>query len=173
MWSMLCSLFLIIISLAVLFYYSDEIREIYKTFKVYNLIKSFESFLIINFIDYKESNNFNEMNIKISENYQINMPVNLNAISIPISGFKNKTILECEISIKNSTTNRCRKFKLSIYKNHQNNINIFLNNNTNEYYTSEIIFYGKINEILLNNNFKCNKFNFKNRLRCMILNIDI
>ena len=169
---------IILIILTILFYYFDEIkekyREIYKKYKVYKkYIKSIESILTINFIDFKNSNDFNEMNIKISENNQINTIISSNVISIPISGFKNKTILECEITIKNSTTNECRKFKSSIYKNYQNNINIFLNNNTNRYYTSEIIFFGKINEILLNNNFKCDKFNLNNRLRCVILNIDI
>ena len=163
---------IILIILAILFYYFDEIKEKYiEAYKKY--IKSIESILTINFIDFKNSNDFNEMNIKISENNQINTIISSNVISIPISGFKNKTILECEITIKNSTTNECRKFKSSIYKNYQNNINIFLNNNTNRYYTSEIIFFGKINEILLNNNFKCDKFNLNNRLRCVILNIDI
>jgi len=142
-----------------------------KLYKVYKKIKSFKALLKLNFMDYQDSNYFNEITIKINENKEIKMNIENNTLEVPIFEFKNKTILEWEITIINSITKEFRIFKFSIYKDFINNVNIYLNNNSKEFYSSDIIFYGSINEIKLNN-FQTDNFSLKKRLRCVILNIE-
>ena len=165
---LLNSVILLILSSIVIFIIK-KIKNIYQQSKLFKYLKIS---LKINFIDYQDDNYFNEINIKVKENNPINMPINTNTLFIPIFEFKNQQILDCEITIKNSSTNANRKFKISIYKEFVNNINIYLNNHANKFYSSEIIFYGKINEISLNNNLISDKFNLEKRLRCVILNIE-
>ena len=161
------SLILIVFTLLVIYI----IGRITKLYKVYKTIKSFKTFLILNFMDYQDSNYFNEITIKIKENEEIKMNIENNTLAVPIFEFKNKTILECEITIINSITKEFRIFKFSIYKNFINNVNIYLNNKSKEFYSSDIIFYGSINGIKLNN-FQSDTFSLKKRLRCVILNIE-
>ena len=161
------SLILIVFTLIVIYI----IGRIAKLYKVYKTIKSFKALLKINFMDYQDSNYFNDITIKIKENEEIKMNIENNTLEVPIFEFKNKTILECEITIINSITKEFRIFKFSIHKDFINNANIYLNNKSKEFYSSDIIFYGNINEIKLNN-FQADTFSMKKRLRCVILNIE-
>ena len=139
------------------------------------LFQSFQVCMHINILDFKDSNYFNEISIKFTGNefFNINkLRINKNSIKIPIILLKNKKIYEAEISLTNSITNISRTFKISINQYFTNNINIYLNNETNKYYCSDIIFYGEINKIKLEDKFKLNSYNIRKRLRCAILNID-
>ena len=139
------------------------------------LFQSFQVCIHINFVDYKDSNNFNEISIKFTGNefFNINkLRINKNSINIPIIPLKNKKIYEAEISLTNSINNTSRTFKISINQYFTNNINIYLNNETNKYYCSDIIFYGEINKIKSEDKFELNTYNIQKRLRCAILNID-
>ena len=165
--AIISSLVLIVFTLIVIYI----IGRITKLYKAYKKIKSFKASLKLNFMDYQDSNFFNEITIKIKENEEIKMNIENNTLEVPIFEFKNKTILECEITIINSITKEFRIFKFSIYKNFINNVNIYLNNKSKEFYSSDIIFYGSINGIKLNN-FQSDTFSLKKRLRCVILNIE-
>ena len=79
--------------------------------------------------------------------------------------------MQAEISLINSNTKIKRVFKISIYNYFINNVNIYLNNKSNKFYCSDIIFYGEINKIKLDN-FQYDTFNLTKRLRCVILNIE-
>ena len=139
------------------------------------LFQSFQVCMHINFVDFKDSNYFNEISVKFTGNefFNINkLRINKNSIKIPIIPLKNKKIYEAEISLTNSINNTSRTFKISINKNFTNNINIYLNNETNKYYCSDIIFYGEINKIKLEDKFELNTYNIQKRLRCAILNIE-
>ena len=79
-----------------------------------------------------------------------------------------------QIKIKNSKQKIEKSFKIILYKNHTNDINIKINNTLKRYYYSEIIFYGEDIEkkIKLNNiNYNYNTFNFHKRIRLIICNI--
>ena len=130
----------------------------------------FKTRLIINFIDYKCINYFNIIKINFSENNESINEIKNKYISIPVFIIDNKNVFDCKISIINTFTNKSRTFKFSIYKNFINNINMYINNNSDKYYSSEIIFYGDINKVKVKD-FQCDKFNLKKRLRCIIVNI--
>ena len=139
-----------------------------------NFINSFRTFIQLNFIDYKETNFFNEIYFKFPENSnnnEIKLEIKSNIIYIPIFEYKNKNIYDVEIILSNSNKNQSKVFRISIYKNFINNVNIYLNNNLKKYFSSDIIFYGDINKINLNN-YTYNTFNFQKRLRCLILNAE-
>ena len=139
------------------------------------LFQSFQVCMHINFVDFKDSNYFNEISVKFTGNefFNINkLRINKNSINIPIIPLKNKKIYEAEISLTNFINNTSRTFKISINQYFTNNINIYLNNETNKYYCSDIIFYGETNKIKLEDKFKLNSYNIRKRLRCAILNID-
>jgi len=151
-----------------------KIKEMYKLKKF--ICKSLDTFLLINIVDYQDFNYFNKIIIKDPKNKNYNeteINIKKNEIKLPIFGFKNKKFLEREISIANSDRTIFKTFKIYIYKNFLNNINIYLNNVSDKYYYSEIIFYGKNieNKIKLND-LVYNNFNLKKRIRCIILNIE-
>ena len=133
--------------------------------------KSWEAYLQIHVLDYQDFNYFNEITIKISENEPVQMNIKSNTLVIPIFDNKDKSILECELSIINSTTKEYRIFKLSIYKGFTNDVNLYIKNEAKNVFSAEIIIYGNINEINLNN-YYYNNFNLIKRLRCVILNIE-
>ena len=137
-----------------------------------NLINSCDTYLHMNFIDYKATNFFNEIYIKFPENpnnKEIKIKIKNNVFHTPIIVYKNKSIYNVEITLLNSQTKKSKAFKISIYKNFINSANIYLNNKQKEYFCSDIVFYGDINKINLNN-YCYNTFNFQKRLRCLILN---
>ena len=151
---------------------NQELTDILKT--MINLRNSFRTFIQLNFIDYKETNFFNEIYFKFPENSnnnEIKLEIKSNIIYIPIFEYKNKNIYDVEITLSNSNKNQSKEFRISIYKNFINNVNIYLNNNLKKYFSSDIIFYGDINKINLNN-YTYNTFNFQKRLRCLILNAE-
>ena len=162
---MIVSLFVVFIGKKIINYIIEWKRSIDK------VKKSWKAYLQIHVLDYQDFNYFNEINIKVSENEPIQMNIKSNTFVIPIFDNKDKSILECELSIINSTTKKSRVFKLSIYKGLTNDVNVYINNQANNFFSSEIIFYGNINEINLNN-YYYNNFNLSKRLRCVILNIE-
>ena len=123
----------------------------YEIHKFIEKFKSIKAFLNVELIDYKDNNYFNEIKIKTIGSNNIVMNINKKSFYIPIFGFENKEASECEISIINSRTKDFKIFKITIYKYFINNINIYLNNTENEFYSSEIILYGNIKEANLNN----------------------
>ena len=156
-------------------FFNSIILAIYKIFKIFQLIAilviiSFETVLTINFIDYKINNYFNTIKIKFAEKSQLTIKIRNHRISVPIFIVDNKNFFDCEISIINVFTNESRKFKFLIYKNFINKINIYLNNNLDKYFSSEISFYGEINKVKLKGN-EYDKFNLNKRLRCTIVNM--
>ena len=156
-------------------FFNSIILAIYKIFKIFQLIAilviiSFETVLTINFIDYKINNYFNTIKIKFAEKSQLTIKIRNHRISVPIFIVDNKNFFDCEISIINVFTNESRKFKFLIYKNFINKINIYLNNNLDKYFSSEIIFYGEINKVKLKG-YEYDKFNLNKRLRCTIVNM--
>jgi len=152
-----------------------EIILIMKMMKFF--VESFQTILIINFIDFKDINYFDELSIRILEknnNFFKKIIINKKIFQTPLLVNENKRIVEIEISIINSITKACKIFKIKIYKNLLNKVNIYLNNNNSnyKYCNSDIIFYGEINRIRIKN-LKLNTFNLKRRLQCVILNIDL
>ena len=140
-------------------------------------VESFQTILIINFIDFKDINYFDELSIRILEknnNFFKKIIINKKIFQTPLLVNENKRIVEIEISIINSITKACKIFKIKIYKNLLNKVNIYLNNNNSnyKYCNSDIIFYGEINRIRIKN-LKLNTFNLKRRLQCVILNIEL
>ena len=136
------------------------------------LSNSFQTCLHLNFVDYKEANYFNEICLKFPENSnhkEIKIEIKKNSIQIPILEYKNKSIYEAEITLINTIKKQSRVFSISIYRKFINSFNIYLNNNQKNYFSSDIIFYGEIDKINLNN-YSYNTFDFKKRLRCVILN---
>ena len=155
----------------------QKLREMNDTFKAMKiLIKSLKPFLNIIFLDYQNSNYFNEISIKFPENKDFEgfkFEINKNIIQIPILPllFKNKRILTAEISLINTDTKTSRVFRISLYKDFLNNINLYLNNKSKKFYCSEIIFYGEINKVQLKG-FSFNTFDLQKRMRCILLNIE-
>ena len=160
-----------------------KVIELYKSMKLIHdtiintfhiisilVLTSFKAILTINFIDYKSINYFNVIKIKFIGNSQSTVEIKSHHISIPIFILGTKNFYDCEISIINVFTNESRKFKFLIYKSFKNKINIYINNNSNKYFSSEIIFYGEINKVKLKD-YECDKFNLNKRLRCTIVNI--
>ena len=138
------------------------------------LLKYFNIIISIHFIDFQNFNYYDKITIQFpidNDNYEINMDIKNKIITVPIIYISLKSILDAEISIINSSTKVSKSFKISIYKNYINYINIYLNNKTNKYFGSEIIFYGEINKINIID-FYHNNFGLKKRLRYVIFNIE-
>jgi len=138
-----------------------------------NMINYCHTYLYLNFVDYKVTNFFNEIRLKFPENpnnKEIKIEIKNNVFYTPIIINNNKSIYDVEITLLNSQTKKSKVFRISIYKNFINSANIYLNNKQKGYFSSDIIFYGNINKINLNN-YSCNTFNFQKRLRCLILNV--
>ena len=162
------------IAVFVIIFIIRRIKEYYQIKKFFS--RFFESFLIINIVDYQIVNFFNKITIEDPKRKDINkieIDINENNIRIPITGFKNKKILERKIIISNSETKISKATKIYVYKNLNNYVNIYLNNTSDKYFYSEIIFYGdNLSKNLKIENFKYDTFNFKKRIRCILLNIE-
>jgi len=134
-----------------------------------------EAEIEINFIDFKDKKNFfNEITVELQNNIIYKNKINEKKLIIPIFMFKKKKIIYGQITILNSNVKVEKTFKISIYKNYINDINIKINNKNKIYYYSEIIFYGDNLEkkIKLNSIFNYNNFGLKKRIRVIICNID-
>jgi len=94
---------------------------------------------------------------------------------IDVFGFNNKLILKEELSLINSVKKDKKIFKIKVYKNSTNIINIRINNENNIYYDSEIIFSKNNSEEnikLKTGNFECSTHNCKNRERLLLYNMN-
>ena len=169
--SMIINLLKLIIVFIIGRFIYETIKGLYEIHKFFENLKLIKVILNIKFIDYQDNNYFNEIKIQTTGSSSITMNINKNSLYIPIFVFENKTTFEYEISITNSSINDSRTFKITIYKDFINNINIYLNNKTKEFYSSELILYGNINEENLNN-LVYDTFGLTKRIRCLILNIE-
>ena len=91
-----------------------------------------------------------------------------------VTKFANKKIINIKISIINSSLKNSKSFKIKIYTNSKNIINIKINNKSQIYYNSEIIFYCQYlttNNINIDNLEFCSH-NLKYRKRLLICNFD-
>ena len=129
----LIAIFCLIILATVYFIriFKRDINNICKLMKaLFPFINSLITFLNINFIDYCDSNCFNEILIEFPKNKsykEIREKINSKNIQIPIFPFKNKNnTLQVEISLINSNTKIKRVFKISIYNYFINNVNILI-----------------------------------------------
>ena len=94
--------------------------------------------------------------------------------NIDIFGFNNKGIIKCELILLSKAKQKKKNFKIKIYKNNTNIINIKANNNDNTYNNIEIIFYleSKKKKINLPMIFKSTDHNLKKRKRLLICNLN-
>ena len=124
------------------------------------------------FIDFKKNNYYNRISIELNDKFIYKGAIGKKNLILDIFEFKKRNNANIQIKIINSKNNEEKTFKISLYKNYINNINIKINNLQQKYYFSEVIFYGDDlqNNIKINNNFYCNSFNLKKRIRLIICN---
>ena len=143
----------------------------YNYFKSYN-DKEPEAFLKINYIDFKEINYFNAISLTLN-NRQIFKKIEEKYSYFDIYGFKKREIIIIELKIINSINKTEKNFKVKIYKNITNILNIKINNDNNIYYNSEIIFYCKNAEQNIKvDDLEYNCHNLKKRKRLLIYNFE-
>ena len=146
-------------------------------FIFYNYFKSNgdkdpEAFLKINYIDFKEINYFNAISLTLN-NRQIFKKIEEKYSYFDIYGFKKREIIIIELKIINSINKTEKNFKVKIYKNITNILNIKINNDNNIYYNSEIIFYCKNAEQNIKvDDLEYNCHNLKKRKRLLIYNFE-
>ena len=110
-----------------------------------------EAFIKIIFVDFKENNYFDTILLTIKKTKYIKkFKIKQKYITINVLGFKNKGVLKGELSIINSRNKLEKNFKIKVYKNSTNTINIKINNDNPIYYNSEIIFFCQNSNKLLN-----------------------
>ena len=124
------------------------------------------------FLDFKKNNYYNKISIELNDNFIYKGAIDKKNLILDIFQVKMKNIANIKLKIMNSENNEEKAFKISVYKNYTNNINIKINNLKRNYYYSEIIFYGDNiqNNIKINNTFYYNSFNLKKRIRLIICN---
>ena len=141
-------------------------------FMLYFRKKNSEAKLQINFIDYKNINFYNEITVKLKNNIIYRGEIKERSLIINLFSFGKKMISQGQIIIRNSAQKLEKSFKISLYKNYTNDINIKINYTNSKYYYSEIIFYGEdLEKIIESNDFNYNTFNLKKRIRLVICNI--
>ena len=135
-----------------------------------------EAFIKINIIDFNKNNYFNTISLSFKENTTFKkVKIVEKSLIINVFGFSNKLILKGELSIINSNNKDKKIFKIKVYKNCTNIINIRINNENNIYYNSEIIFYKKSSEEnikLESGDFESSTHNCNNRKRLLLYNIN-
>ena len=133
-----------------------------------------EAYVKINFIDFNENNFYDKVSLTLEKNKKPKITkITKKYIIFNIFGFKNKEILCSEINIINSTLKISKSFKIKIYKNCTNIINIEINNKNLIYYNSEIIFYCGDSATNINiDNLEYCSHNLKNRKRLIICNFN-
>lgn len=133
-----------------------------------------EAFIKIIFVDFKENNYFDTILLTIKKTKYIKkFKIKQKYITINVLGFKNKGVLKGELSIINSRNKLEKNFKIKVYKNSTNTINIKINNDNPIYYNSEIIFFCQnSNQIIKSDNFELSHHNSKKRKRLLIYNIE-
>ena len=154
--ALIITLLLGVISFIIYLYYSQEP----------------EAWIKINFIDFKENNFYNKVSVNI-KNLRIFKSKKIkekNAI-IKINGFKNKKIIEGQLNLMNTIKKSEKNFKIKIYKNRLNVINIKINNDQKDYFNSEIIFYYEESPHSIKSyNLETSSYNSKNMERLLIYN---
>ena len=127
----------------------------------------------INFLDYKRINYYNEISIELQDNIVFTGVIKEKILEVKTSEYKKRNILQSQIKIRNSENKAQKTFKISLYENFTNNINIKINNLKEKFYYSQIIFYGDDlhSKIKINYNFNYNTFNLQKRIRLVICNI--
>ena len=142
-------------------------------FKFY-ITKKPEAFIKIIFVDFKENNYYDTvlLTLKKAKTWK-KFKIKQKSITINVFGFKNKEILKGELSIINSKTKNEKNFKIRIYKNSINTINIKINENNPIYYNSEIIFYYQNSkQNIKTEDFEFSTHNSKKRKRLLIYNVN-
>ena len=128
----------------------------------------------INIVDYKQINFYDEIVLIVQQKVYKKIKLKEKTENIKFFGFYNKGIIKCELILSNKTNQKKKNFKINIYKNYLNIINIKANNIENIYYNIEIIFYleSEQNKIILPDFFKSTNHNYKKRKRLLICNIN-
>ena len=135
-----------------------------------------EIYIKLNILDFNRNNNFYDMAILSVEELKIIREIFIKENNIQISFLvpKKKEILDGSLTLTNSQKKNIRKnFKIKIYNNCANIINIKINNSNSLYYNAEVIFYCKnsIENIKLNDNLEYNTHNTTKRCRLMVYNM--
>ena len=160
MFEIIFALFIGIITIFIFIYF--------KYFKV----REPESYIKINYVDFRENNIFDTISITINKTKLLKvLKIEDKSFTVKVFGFKNKNILKGELILMNSVRKKEKNFKMKIYKKSINIINIKINNNSNTYYNSEIIFYSKnAKQYIKLEGFEISNHNSKNRKRLLIYN---
>ena len=134
-----------------------------------------EASVKINFVDFVQNNFYDNISLTIENNKKPKISkITKNSIVFNILGFKNKKILSIELNLISSIIESASKrFKIKIYKNCTNIINIKINNRNEIYYNSEFIFYCEDPAANINlGNLEFCSHNTKNRKRLFICNFN-
>ena len=131
-----------------------------------------EAIIKINFNDFKKNNYYDTLYLSIKEiKFSKKLKIKEKNLIISVTGFQNKIRINGELTLINNDTKNKKIFKIKIYKSSENIVNIKINNNSNIYYDSEIIFYSNNaeNDIKIGN-YEFSNHNCKNRKRLLIYN---
>ena len=139
---------------------------------IYLKKKSSKTKMRINFLDFKKNNYYNNISIELNDKFIYKGAISKKILILDLFESKMKNTAYVKIKVINSKTNEEKYFKISLYKNYTNNVNIKINNLKQNFYYSEIIFYGDDlhNNLKINNKFYYNSFNLKKRIRLIICN---
>ena len=140
----------------------------------YNKYKVPESVIKINFIDYQENNYYSSISLSLKEIKTFkNWKIKEKSSTINVYGFENKELLKGEFILLNSDRKDEKNFKIKIYKNSENIVNIKVNNKSKVYYDSEIIFYTTNTKKDINlGDYEYSSHDSKNRKRLLLYNIN-
>ena len=137
--------------------------------------KELKTYLKINFVDFKENNFYDKISLSFENDKKPEIfGISKNNAVFYVTKFANKKIINIKISIINSSLKNSKSFKIKIYTNSKNIINVKINNKSQIYYNSEIIFYCQYlttNNINIDNLEFCSH-NLKYRKRLLICNFD-
>lgn len=142
---------------------------------IYNFCQKKIAIIQINVIDIKPINFYDEIILIVQKKkFYEKIKFEEKIENIDIFGFNNKGIIKCELILLSKAKQKKKNFKIKIYKNNTNIINIKANNNDNTYNNIEIIFYleSKKKKINLPMTFKSTNHNLKKRKRLLICNVN-
>ena len=109
---------------------------------IYNFCQKKIAIIQINVIDIKPINFYDEIILIVQKKkFYEKIKFEEKIENIDIFGFNNKGIIKCELILLSKAKQKKKNFKIKIYKNNTNIINIKANNNDNTYNNIEIIFY--------------------------------
>ena len=132
-----------------------------------------ETKIRFNFIDYKDTNFYDEISVEYQNSIIYKKSIKEKQLIVKIFENEKKKIIKGLVKIRSSKNNAEKKCELSFYTNHINDINIKINNSKQNYYNSEIIFYGDdIQKSVKLGNLFFNSFNLRKRIRLVIFNFE-